>query len=173
MNIEQIIQTIILAIFGFLVLVSYYFFLEDKNSKNYLTSKYWYGLNPTIINILVVFQVFALIGFLTAVISWLIDSPKGGTFATSSWIFFTIVLIFFIFSALWSYAVSKNDKILTILSLIIVAICSILMLAMSVEETEPRWFITLGLIFLCITTVLGDAIIWNANYIVKSSYISI
>ena len=164
-------QSIILAIFGFIVLGSYFKYLEDKKSDSYLTNKYWFGLDKNIIIPLIIFQSFAVIGFLVAIISWIKHPPEGGTFASSSWILFTIVLLFFIFSSIWSYAVFNNMFYLTIISLIIVAIMSILMLAISVEETNPRWYITLGLIFLCITTVLGDGVIWNANYIVKQKNI--
>jgi hypothetical protein len=161
----NILEIITLAIFGILVLISYYIYLKDENSTSYLDNKYWFNLDKNIINILVFFQILAIIGFLTAIISWLITPPNGGTFASSQWFLFSFILVFFIFSAIWSFAVYYNIVYFTILSLIIVAIMSILLLAISVEETTPRWYITLGLIFLCITTVLGDGIIWNANYI--------
>lgn len=168
MNAETYIQSIILIFFGFIVLYSYYKFLQDKSATDYFSNKYWFNLNKIIIYILFIFQCLAVIGFLVAIISWIVYPPKGGTFASSSWILFTFVLCFFIFSALWSYFVYSNNFFMTILSLIIVAVISIILLAMSVEETNPRWYITLGLLFLCITTVLGDAIIWNANYIHKN-----
>jgi len=68
---------------------------------------------------------------------------------------------------IWPYAVNKKIHWLVVFSLIITAISSILMLAGSIEEDNPRTIIVVGLLFLCIITVLGDAVLWNANYIKK------
>ena len=51
-----------------------------------------------------------------------------------------------------------------------VAISSILLLAGSVEDKDVKWYVTFGLLLVSIVTVLGDSVIWNANYIYKLLY---
>ena len=81
---------------------------------------------------------------------------------------FLTIAIFFISAALWPYTTYYNKVWLTVIVLIITAISCILLLAGSVEETNPRWYVFLGFLFLCATTVLGDGVVWSANYIKKS-----
>ena len=60
---------------------------------------------------------------------------------------------------------------LIILSLITTAIASILLLAGTIEEKKDdiRWYKVLGLLSLCLVTVLADGVLWNANYLKMSS----
>jgi multisubunit Na+/H+ antiporter MnhB subunit len=161
-------EIIILSIVGICVLYAYYIYLRnppdsDKNT-NYFTSYYWFGMNENLVKIITFFQIFAIIGFLVAVISWIKTPPKGGIM--DKYLFITI-FIFLLSALIWPYAVNKKIHWLVVFSLIITAISSILMLAGSIEEDNPRTIIVVGLLFLCIITVLGDAVLWNANYIKK------
>ena len=54
-------------------------------------------------------------------------------------------------------------------SLIVTALCSILLLAGQLESQEPSWYATLGLLLFCLVTVLGDGVGWNARFLVRSS----
>ena len=163
------VQISILAILGISILVSYYIVLGkwSKQSDSYTTHPYWFGLDTKIVKILTVFQILAVIGFLTGVISWLKNPPQGGIMSKKNMLFLTIA-IFFISAALWPYTTYYNKVWLTVIVLIITAISCILLLAGSVEETNPRWYVFLGFLFLCATTVLGDGVVWSANYIKKS-----
>ena len=166
---------IILAFLGILVLVSYYIVLGKwvKTVSNYANHPFWFGLDNRVVNILIMFQILAVIGFLVGVGSWLKNPPKSGIMSREFFgidTLFLTIAIFFISAALWPLTTYYKKTILTVLVLIITAISCILLLAGSVEETNPRWYIFLGFMFLCITTVLGDAVVWNAKYISQYIY---
>jgi predicted signal transduction protein with EAL and GGDEF domain len=163
------IQILFLSVLGISILISYYIVLGkwSKQSDSYTTHPFWFGLDKNIVKILTIFQLLAVIGFLTGTISWLKNPPKEGIMSRQNILFLTIA-VFFLSAALWPYTTYYKKVWLTVSVLIITAISCILLLAGSVEENNPRWYIFLGFLFLCITTVLGDGVIWNANYIKKS-----
>jgi hypothetical protein len=161
MKLFEIILLIILAV---LVLVCYFIFLKSKEKTSYFTSPFWFGIPKNIVKFLTILQILAAIGFLVAIISWIKNPPQGGIMEKY---LFPNLLLFFISAIIWPIAVNKNIVWLTVLSLVLTAISSILLLAGSIEENKPRLHIVVSLIFLCIVTVLGDAVIWNANYIKK------
>ena len=115
-----------------------------------------------------VFQIFAVIGFLVGILYWIKIPPQTGIMS-NNYVLFTVLSIFLISAIIWPFATYFKIKWLVVLSLIITAICSILMLAGSIEDINAKWYIVLSFIFLCITTVLGDAVLWNANYIKKNN----
>ena len=162
---------IILALLGLSVLISYYIVLGKwiKTTSNYSNHPFWFGLDKNVVNILIIFQILAVTGFLVGVGSWLKNPPVGGIMSRQNALFLTLAA-FFISAALWPFTTYYNKTILTVLVLVITAISCILLLAGSVEETKPRWYIFLGFLFLCITTVLGDGVIWNAKYIISRIY---
>ena len=158
-------EIILLTILAVSVLVCYFIFLKNKEEKaTYFTSPFWFGIPTIIVKFLTILQILAAIGFLIAIISWIKNPPQGGIMEKY---LFTNLLLFFVSAIIWPIAVNKNIVWLTVLSLILTAISSILLLAGSIEESKPRIHIVVSLIFLCIVTVLGDAVIWNANYIKK------
>ena len=159
MNVYEI---ILLCILGISVLVSYYVYLRTDTQTNYFTHPFWFNMNQNVTKFLTVFQILAMIGFLIAIGSWLIDPPKGGIM--ENYLFITLV-VFFVSAAIWPFATYNKIEWLSVLSVVLTAISSILLLAGSIEEKHQRLLIVAGLTFLCITTVLGDAILWNANYI--------
>ena len=113
---------------------------------------------------MVLFQVLAMVGFLTAVISWIRYPPKQGIIYKN---LFYILILFLLSASIWPIATYYKIHWIVVLSLIITAISSILLLAGSIEEKKEdiKWYKVLGIIFLCIVTVLCDGVIWNANYI--------
>jgi len=168
-------QIIILAFLGLMVLVSYYVVLGKwiKTTSNYSNHPFWFGLDKNLVNILIMFQILAVIGFLVGVGSWLKNPPIGGIMSKQLFgidVLFLTIAVFFISATLWPFTTYYKKTILTVLVLIITAISCILLLAGSVEETKPRLYIFLGFLFLCITTVLGDGVIWNAKYIISRIY---
>ena len=86
------------------------------------------------------------------------------------YVMFGTLLTFFIGSIIWPFSVYYKKHIIAIVCLIFVAISSMLLLAGSVEEKNSRWYVMLGLLYLCTITVLGDSVLWNANYIYKIKY---
>jgi len=107
-----------------------------------------------------------MIGFIVSITSWIIHPPKKGIMKGIN-LFLTIAL-FLVSAILWPIATHYNCISLSVFNLILTAIASVLLLAGSVEEEDVQWYRVLGLLFLCITTVLGDGVIWNANYIIKT-----
>ncbi len=161
----KLFNVILLSILAVTVLICYFIFLKSKEKSTYFTSPFWFGIPKNIVKILTIFQILAAVGFLIAIISWIKKPPQGGIMEKY---LFPTLLLFFISAIAWPIAVNKNIVWLTVISLILTAISSILLLAGSIEEKEPRLHIVISLIFLCIVTVLGDAVLWNANYIKKS-----
>jgi hypothetical protein len=155
---------ITLAILGISVLLSYYIILGKIDSNSYFTHPLWFGINSDITKMLSIFQIFAAIGFIIGVVAWFKTPPSTGIMS-NEYVLFTTICLFFISSIVWTVSVYYKVEWLVILSLIITAICSILLLAGSVEDIHAKWYIVLGFMLLCITTVLGDGVLWNANYI--------
>ena len=162
------IYKIVLLFLAISVLVSYYivFKILYKSNKSYINHDFWFGLDKNLVKIIIVFQLFALLGFVTSVGYWMNNSPHGGIMSRGNVLFYTL-LVFFIGSIIWPFAVYYKKHIIVVLSLIIVAISSILLLAGSVEENNVKVTVVIGFLFLCIVTVLLDAVVWNANYITK------
>jgi hypothetical protein len=158
------IATLVVTILGGIGVIASYIWVFSKNKGNYVTHEYWYGLDESVVKLLIFFQVLAAIGFLMAILTWIIAPPVGGVL--DPWYALpTTLLFFFITAIIWPFATHFEIEWLVVLSLIGTAICTIVLLAGSVEENNPRWWVVLGLMLLSIVTVLSDAIIWNANYI--------
>lgn len=163
------IQKISLIVLGLCVLITYYiiFVRMYKSSQPYHKHELWFGMKPTLVCTIIPFQLFAAIGFLVSIISWFNNPPESGLMSKRHVLYITYVF-FFIGSIIWPIAVYTKHKIITVSSLVLVAITSILLLAGSIEEKNPRIHIVIGLIYVNIVTVLLDAVIWNANYITKN-----
>jgi hypothetical protein len=161
----KIFEITILILFGILVLTSYYIFLIKDSKFGYINHPFWFGLPENIIKIMVVFQILAMIGFLTAVISWIRYPPKQGIMYKNN-LFYTLIL-FLLSASIWPIATHYKIHWAAVLSIILTAISSILLLAGSIEEKKEdiKSYKVIGIIFLCIVTVLCDGVIWNANYI--------
>ena len=157
----------VLIFLGILVLVSYYFYLIKDSNSGYINHPFWFGISPNIVKILIVFQIFAVIGFLTTIISYLIFPPTSGILKGNN--LFIFLCMFLISAAIWPIATYYKIHWLVVLSLIITAISSILLLAGTIEEKEEdiKWYKVLGILLLCLVTVLSDGVLWNANYIKK------
>jgi hypothetical protein len=98
-----------------------------------------------IVKIIVVFQILGLI----------FNHPKTGILKTN---LFIILLIFLISSIIWPFATYYNYSIISICSIHITLICSILLLAGTIQNTHFKWNHVLGALLLCIVTVLCDSI---------------
>ena len=161
----ETLQLVVLSLLSIVVLSSYYFYLIKDSTTGYINHPFWFGMSPTIIKMLMVFQAFAIIGFLTTIINWIQYPPKEGIMHDNN-LFYTISL-FLISAAIWPVATQYKIHFLAISSIILTAIASILLLAGTVEERKEdiKWYKILGMLLLCIVTVLVDGVLWNANYI--------
>ena len=162
MNISQI---IISSLFGFIVLLFYYIFLVKDSKYGYVNHPFWFNMNEDVVKMLIFFQLFAVVGFIVTIYFWIINPPKQGIMVGNN-LFYTI-LMFFISAAIWPVATYYKIHWLVVTSLIVTAISSILLLAGTIEENpdDVRWYKVLGILCLCLVTVLGDGVLWNANYI--------
>ena len=158
-------QLAILSILSIIVLSSYYFYLVKDSTTDYFNHPFWFGINPSIVRIFIILQIFAVIGFLTAITSWIIQPPSQGLMASNN-LFYTLIL-FLISAAIWPIATHYKIHSLVISSLISTAIASILLLIGSVEESKQdiRWYKITGILCLCVVSVLVDGVLWNINYI--------
>jgi hypothetical protein len=164
------VQTLSLIILAIGVLLSYYIVfgrLYDSSGYSYYNHPFWFGLKESFVKIIVFFQVLALIGFVVSNTYWYNEPPVGGIMSYNNMLFYTLAA-FFICSIIWPFAVYYKQRFISVISLVIVAIASILLLAGSIEESNNRLYVILGFFFLCIITVLGDAVVWNSNYISKN-----
>lgn len=164
-------QVSILTILAILVLVTYYFYLIKDSTKGYIEHPFWFDMPPDVVKVLIIFQILAMIGFLVAIGSWLVTPPEKGIMK-GNMLFYTLCL-FFISAILWPLATYYDYPITVVVSLILTAIASILLLAGTIEEENVQWYRVLGILCLCITTVLADGVLWNANYIIKKQKNSI
>jgi hypothetical protein len=162
MNISQI---SILCFLGFIVLLFYYIFLIKDSKNDYITHPFWFNMNPDVIKMLIFFQLFAVIGFILTISLWIINPPKQGIVLGNN--LFYILICFLVSAAIWPVTTYYKIHWLVISSLIFTAISSIFLLAGTVEENpnDVRWYKVLGMMCLCLVTVFGDAVLWNANYI--------
>ena len=76
-------------------------------------------------------------------------------------------MLFLISASIWPVATYYKINWLVVLSLITTAFASILLLAGTIEEEKEdiKWYKVLGMLSLCLVTVLADGVLWNANYI--------
>ena len=164
----KIYEFIILFILGLCVLISYYivFIKLFKSKKTYVKHEFWFGMDENIVKILALFQIFAVFGFIRSVSHLVINIPKKGILSKY---LFIILFVFFTSAIIWPFATFYKKHTLVIISLIFTAISSILLLAGSIEDDNQEWDIVLGLFLLSIVTVLGDGVMWNANYIYKNN----
>lgn len=161
----QIREVAFLVALGIIVLLVYYFYLFKDSKSGYINHPFWFNLPEEIVQMLIVFQIFAVIGFLIAIGSWILTPPQKGIMAGNMLVI--TVAVFLISAALWPVFTYHDSPLLAVNSLIVGAIASILLLAGSIEEENVKLFRVLGLLCFCIVTVLGDGVIWNANYILK------
>jgi len=165
----------IIIILGSLVIGSYKQVLGDwmrGSISRYATHPFWFGLNTEVVHVLLIFQVFAAIGFIISATSWIISPPISGFFGIYTKHMLPIVMSIFLISAIsWPYSTYHNYSTVSVISLIVTAICSILLVAGAAEEESPRWWVVLGWILLSCCTVIGDGVIWNANYILHRTHI--
>ena len=168
MNPQQVSILVLTSTLGLGVLGSYIPIVKDFKQHDY-----WVGIPPALQTTFYVFWVLAALGFLWYVASHLFFTQKDdrGLFAYGAWIRPLLIGIMLIGSILWSVFVwghfnKQWNKGWTVLSLIVVALCTILLLAGEAEANAP-WHRILGLMCFAMTTILIDSVMWNAKFLLS------
>lgn len=162
----EIVSALITIMLGIVVMITYYIVLGKwVPSTSYNNHPFWLGITKTNVNMLTAFQVLAATGFITASLSWFINPPKGGVMGSNKCALPITLAVFLIGAIVWPVATYYKTNWLTVASLLLTAAASITLLAGSIEEDNPRWYVILGWLMLSLVTVLGDGVVWNAKYI--------
>ena len=166
-------NTIFSLFFGLLVLYSYYDVFSSE-TQNYINSRFWLGLDSESVKFIIPLQILAMIGFIIFIYYCLSDKtePKKGLLTYFNGNLLAILLfIFFISSTFWSYTTKNylnngifnlSKAIVPSLTLIISAICVILITAGAFEANMNREAI-ISVLFFSLVVVLIDGVGWNSR----------
>ena len=155
-----------LVIFGGIgVFMSYLYTFAYLQPGSYLTHPMWLKLPTAVIIPFIILQLLAALGFLIGIFNWILNKPTSGVFKEHTWLLTCVLCLFFIGAILWGPATYYEYRFVSTLSLILVALASIMLLAGAAEEKPIKPFPLFGLMALCVVTVLVDGVIWNARYI--------
>jgi hypothetical protein len=153
----------ILLVGAAIVFGSYYWAFRGS-SASYLTHPLWLGMPRATVVMFCVLQVVAAVGFVAASVSWVAEAPRAGS-AGSQLHHRLLIGILLLSSAVWAPAAVGRHHWVVVLSLIATGLCSLLLVAASVEEDRQRWYVILGWLLFSTVTVLSDGVAWNAVYI--------
>lgn len=156
---------------GMLVLYSYWFvFIHRKRIDGvkpvpYHQNPAWLGLNTKVVNLFIIFQILAVIGFIIGITMWTFqeESLQHRTFLGIDVI--VLLSLFYISAMLWAPSLYYKYRYAVVLALVVTACASMGLLGVAIRNDNPTCIVSW--IFLCIVTVLIDAVIWNHYYIVQ------
>lgn len=165
---------------GVLLLLSYFLVFREFNKTyrtGYLDSKFWYGQSKNSTILIVTLQVLAAVGFLLMFVPWIFfERPQGGLLGSDNWSLPVVTGLLLLASIAWAtflylFDVYKNSAYawIVVLSLVVVAICSILLIVGAAQDQTQRWYVLLGSILFAITTVFADSVVWNSHFITANS----
>lgn len=158
----------VMAAMGPVLLASYIMLAQKYPGTSYIDSSLWLGMGRPLIIALVCLQLLAAVGFLAAICTWVFAKPPvGGLLSYHKAILPVLLGVFLASSSAWAFLLlaDKPSVAGVSISLVVTAICTILLIAGAAEETVPRWWIVVGLMLLGLITVLGDAVVWNSRWI--------
>ena len=165
MNIPLVLTFIIL---GIAVLLSYMPIFKDVKKGG--SDRYWIMAPKQRIMYYVMIPL-AAIGMIVFIHHYATKKATTGLL-TKKYALEIITALFLVASALWSLTLvaynktsKKAYKIGCSASLVVAAIASILMLAGTYEDNNSPPYVRISILALCITTVLNDAVGWNARFI--------
>lgn len=159
------ISLIVVIALGICVLISYYVILAGYVRESYTKHKFWLGMKKRHIQVLVFFQLLAACGFIISTTTWIVDPPTSGIMGKTSYALPVTLGIFLITAIVWPVATYYKLHWLTVSSLLGTGAASLALLSGSIQEDNQRWWVVFGWVLLSAVTVIGDGIIWNANYI--------
>ena len=167
----------VVLLLGVLILTSYIPVVQSQLKYN----KLWFGIDGLTRKYFYFCMILSVIGFGLFFIP-LIKNIDSKTYSTNQIGLFknksvlpSLLITLLISSLLWSYFILKSDKktfvILASFSLILTALCSILLVAGTVEVKTidtPTFLMMIGLVLFSITTVINDGVIYNAKMLKKT-----
>lgn len=170
MDTPRIVLLSTVPVLGLVVLLSYYIcFVILSTPASYLAHPLWYQMDPAHVRVCVVFQALAAIGFLL-VFFYLVSAPPAGRSGLFGYMNgYTpqiLLMIFLVASIAWPFCTIYHQTAGAVVSLLLVAAASIGLLAGCTESYAPVWAL-LGAMSVCIVTVLQDAVMWNAMYLLN------
>jgi hypothetical protein len=183
MDASQLALLVTSLVLGSLVILSYVYLLKTTR-----LDQLWAGISLQNQYVYYVFMILAALGFIAFVCWYCFDrsdksskSKKSnsdqlaGLFA-SKLVVPVLVGILLASSALWSLFLSLASnranqpvwRVMTSVTLVVTAICSILLVAGTVECRVAKWYALAGILCFGLTTVLADAVGWQASYILSN-----
>ena len=150
-------------------------FPVPHNTGGYLESAYWHGVPRDTTTAILVFQIFAGLGFL-AWLFWLVNAPSIDGPLQQAWVKSSLVGTFLIASIAWPYAAHAHIASPTMLRTLVVSSCLwvaavavLLMVAVTFEARAPA-VPTVGILLLGNVVVLADGVGWTAIVLRKALY---
>lgn len=169
MNIPYLLLFLIL---GLCVLLSYIPIVQGSIKKG-SSDAYWFMAPKQRILYYVTIPIAAL-GMIAFSYYYINNSPSTGLF-THKYALEILLALFLVSSITWSLMLvsyteaSKSKKmlfkVLCSASLVVAGISSLLLLAGSYEDDTSPPYVRIGILLLCVTTVLNDCVGWNARFI--------
>ena len=164
----QVAMLSVCLVLGLLVLLSYGVLLK----LNDMTSL-WQGMSSSNQYVYYAFMVLAALGFCGFVVWYLTNTSEMSGIFKHEWLAPTVMAVLLCASALWSVFVSlgKTNKawpVLVSVMLVVTALSTIVLVAGTVESEVAPWYALAGILLFGLTTVLGDAVGWNAKFILAN-----
>ena len=164
---------LIIALFGgMLVLYSYWFAfihrrrLDGVKGVAYNRHPAWLGLDRRVVNVFVVFQIFAVIGFLVGVGRWSFDEDSIRSRSVVGIDVSILLILFFMSAMLWAPAVRYKYHKVVVFTLVVTALASTGLLGVAIRNDDLVGVISW--LLLCLVTVVVDAVIWNHYYFIQN-----
>ena len=133
--------------------------------ESYVEHKLWLDLPLSYRYTAIVFQIFAIVGFIRMFIYFMYSKPERGILSYYKGHMLWIILLFFLVaSVIWPFATYYKQHTLVVISLLVAGIACTLLLAGCTEDRVPV-DVMLSAFVLCIVCVLQDAVMWNSAYI--------
>jgi|TARA_B110000444_G_C18851718_1_gene606314 hypothetical protein len=168
---------------GIIVVLLYYFVFTKKEFRSsYITSKFWLGISPSIVKMLIPLQILAAIGGLYWYFSMINNPPASGLLSynlSNNKMYHIIVFMFLFGSILWPLSLLQNNllenktlikSLFSCLGLFIAAIAGILAQAGSFEANNISPMALLGISLFNMTVVLNDGVGWSARLLYQTIY---
>lgn len=155
------------------ILTLYYVFNKQEIKSSYITSKFWLGISPEIVQMILLLQIIGYIGGGYWYFNIKKNPPYNGILNYTIFnnkIYDILVFLFLIGYILWTLSLLQpkliekktlTKSLFSIIPVLIVALVSILALIGTFEASNTSLFTLISIILLNIVTVLIDAIVWN------------
>lgn len=162
------------AVLGTVLILSYVPLIRMHTSGLF---DFWLGMPKSAVTNFYIFMLVAAIGFGLVLFDYLLHPHKETGIFKETYVFPLLIGIILVFSIVWSVCVVQYAKSSSLdssagkgwagissASLVVVALCSLLVIAGNSEASQVNYGLV-GAVMFCITTVLVDSVGWNARFI--------